>query len=447
MRRATLHRAGRVRFSSTAAAVETKPRRLPKFLGAVGCTGAGAAAFVTTERFAHERPFRLYMRAEYPWLTEWIEGTVLVDYAPSAWSKHVRIVDDACVSDEAPSAPPPSALRSVLPNVGGASLTPPPMGEVGLRVYGRLAGIITTPPPGAAAASDTRDSVPGDSSSAPGGAAAGVNLFTAPGASSLPPIAPDEAEAEAEAEVKAPGADAQGEHAPVPPTASETKEHAVSLASRVTALEAVAAASRELEEAGGPDGARWGAASEEVLLRAWSTAAPPELASRLLVSQQAAARFEAAIAAFHATCDAHAALATMPDSQRLDAEAEAKAVAAAASAASTAAAAASRVQPAPGGRRLIALPGALRDGAFGDGAVEAPVPPAAQMQWLRVREAYAAAEAETIDADYRLVGRVVRRGEGGGVAMQRMIERRRQLTYALNEYDHEKRVHKLSQQP
>jgi hypothetical protein len=173
-----------------------------------------------------------------------------------------------------------------------------------------------------------------------------------------------------------------------------------------------------VEAGGGVDGARWGDTAELSLVKAWSGSSPPETPSRLLVTHAAARRFERAVGEHQSAIGV-----TVRGS------------------AETAASGKDRATRSPvRDRSLIALPEGFWDGFCDDAGLHDHKSRAIHLNWLRVQEAYAAAESEAVDLSIEAVGRRVQQGRGGGTALQRMQERKRRLRRKLDELDLDKRA-------
>ena len=176
------------------------------------------------------------------------------------------------------------------------------------------------------------------------------------------------------------------------------------------------------------------AASAEALVSAWSASKPPQNSIRLLVPEPAARRYERALATYVALQGGAAEGTASAPVYSTPSPPDAK------------------------GRCVIALPETMHDGLFtesgayageayggendsGDsyGAPSAGASSALRLQFLRVHEEYAKAEAEALDASLRVALEQVRTSSGGGTALQRMTQRRRLLTHKLAALDDEKR--------
>ena len=358
---------------------------------AVGAT-ASAAAYLTTRRFVHEAEFRSGLRRDWVYLAGVVEGTLLPEYAPAAWSKHLRIQDDAGLAEE------PSDLILMCDNPGASLVKPQVWSDVGHGYWRRFRGAPPTDGSSDSPASrPTPTPTPASTLYTPGAPA------TTP-ALSLDPIAPDE-----------------DDDADKRPAIWAVGGNAASVVGASAAL-ALDAAVQLLDEHGGPDGAHWGSSVEQELLTAWSSSTPPEAAVRLLVPEGAARRYEEALATYAALKEAHEA-----GVEHLGA-------------ASVTAA------PAPSGKRAngqcyIALPEDMRDGSFAD---VAPAGSSAEVRvaWLRTVQAYAEAEAAALDESMPIVDKRVRMSEGGGTALRRMRERRQRLENKIADLEMAKKAQK-----
>ena len=395
-----------------AASAEAAPSRLMPALGGVASLGAVASgiAFLVTKRFVEQQEFREQLRMQYESIARIVEDTLLPEYAPATWTQQVRIEDDLKLGVQETRAP---QLVSAL-NSGAAPRVPStPPGIIGQNYFGRFLNPPKDAKNGAATATD--GALPSGPSVSPAqqqtrahaAAAAATSLLGSRGsatnmlanaesvqAAPLEPIAPDEEDDDA------------------PPALSQA-HRSIELARRL------------LDSHGGPDGARWGEADEAALISAWTGKGPPAMPGRLLVPEPAARKYEQVLNAYlnlgTGSGDAGGAggsalPASLPDAA---------------------------------GHCLIALPEAMHDGAYlehaeGEAAVHskaaaASAATAERLQRLRVQEAYAEAEALSIEASMRKAQHYARRGHGGGTALQRMTERRRILTHKLADIGHEKR--------
>ena len=340
---------------------------------AVGAT-ASAAAYFTTRRFVHEPEFRAGMRSNWVYLAGVVEGTLLPEYAPAEWSKHLRIQDDLGTAEE------PSDLILMCDNPGASIVKPQVWSEVGHGYWRRFRETDGTSDPLPSRAASTPTSAPSLYSS---------KVPAAAPTESLDPIAPDDVD----------DADKR-------PAVWAVGGSAASVVGASAAL-ALDAAGQLLDEHGGPDGAHWGSSVEQELLTSWSSSTPPEAAVRLLVPEGAARRYEEALAAYAALKEAHeagvedlSATSVMP----------ARAVSG----------------KRANGQCYIALPEDMRDGSFADGAL-AGSSAELRVAWLRAVQTYAEAEAAALDETMPIVDKRVRMGEGGGTALRRMRERKQRL--------------------
>ena len=113
----------------------------------VGAASVGSTYYMAS-RFVEDAGFRKWMRGDYSRVADWLEETVLVEYAPPSWKRQVRIQEDYELSEDDHGAaalhrplPPPTAVGVGSFNIGVAPFAPPSMSEPGQRFYGRLAGL------------------------------------------------------------------------------------------------------------------------------------------------------------------------------------------------------------------------------------------------------------------------------------------------------------------
>jgi len=399
------------RSLSTAAAApaeaEEKPGKLvPTLVAASGmATVASGIAYYVCNRFVQEKAFRDSLRAEHETVAKYVEEKLLPDYAPTSWAQQVRIEDDLALGEQDEQIAG-LLVGAVNPGISPARPLDPP-GIIGKNYFGRFLGVSAVEAASAAAAAaaanpDAAGAVHSSNASAAAAAASSLLHGGAGRGSATNMISNTEA-------IQA------GPLEPIAPD-DEGGDEPLSL----TTMSRAEGVQRELEEHGGPDGARWCAATVEALVSAWGAAAPPQNAARLRVPVAAAQKYERALAEY----------------LRVESGSAAE------SAAGASSLAVATTAPDVDGRCMIVLPETMQDGMFAEPAAEPSAIAATspvRLAFLRVQEEYARAEADALDSSLRATLQHVQSGGGGGIALQRMTERRRLLTHKLAALDHEKR--------
>ena len=350
---------------------------------------------MSTKKFVDEAEFRAWLRKEQPQVAEWLETTVLPDYAPSAWAQQIRIEDDLADGDDDFEGSPPLALPATL-NVGVIHPAEAPRRGV-MKFYKTFKD-----GPAKLVPQTTPTEAPADAATNATPSAAAMNAHAAKMQEDAGPVAEDDEDADADFVT----IEYRHERGELTPADADC-----------CAIDAAEEAAALLEQHGGPDGVRWlDPSNEAALLSAWSSAPPPIAPLRLLVPDKAAHNYEKKLADHTAQCIAAAA---PPGAEAADPRPVAP------------------TRSRLGGRRVIALPGDLLDASSQD--EDEASDESIRLSELRVREAYAEAELKAIDSVFIVAERKAYFGEGAGTAVQRMKDRKRHLKQYLRDVAAEKR--------
>ena len=232
-------------------------------------------AYALTHKFVNDREFRVMLRQDHSTISDWVEGYLLVNYAPVAWSKQVRIQDDLATGDPLDIIDPADIItsQSTIINIGLCP-KPPTLSSYGRAFFRRFAGL---PPLLAEPAVGERP--------APTNIADSSAMWTAQDVVEpkmgleLHPVADDE----------------------------EAGEPVGSLVANLHEF-----GEPTLDENAQTDAVRWGATSADALLAAWAISPPPDVPHRLHVPSSSARRFEQALVPIDASAVARTSKATSP---------------------------------------------------------------------------------------------------------------------------------------